>query len=160
VDLAVVAKARVILLRWVGVVAVVVLAVLIGLGLWLIDRQIPAPTLVDPASPVATSTQLAYYLGRWGLVLMIIGFVPLVVAEVIRAYRTPSIMGEAETAPWDKLFDIIPVLIKSPIGVGMALILTAATLLVAVAAAKDNAAAPSPSPSSAPAATPNTKPGG
>jgi uncharacterized membrane protein (UPF0136 family) len=146
-----------------GVAAIVVLAVVIIVALFAIDRAIPAPGLVDPGSPVATSAQLAYYLARWGLVLTVVGFVSLLVAQVMRTFRfrapKPKLeaAGEAAVAPWDKLFDAIPGLIKNPVGVGMALILIAATLLIGVTVASNDDTT-EPEPSASPAAEESESP--
>lgn len=119
----------------------------------------PAPVLVDAADPEKTSSQLGYYLARWGLALTLLGFVPVTVAWVLRTF-TWKPAGRAKeaaetaagTVPWDKLFEAIPGLIKTPVGIGITLILIGALLLVggSVGSQEDPASSPSPSPTASP----------
>lgn len=142
-----------------GVVAALVIsgAVLAVLA-YLYLVALPAPVLVDAADPEKTSSQLGYYLARWGLALTLFGFVPVTVAWVLRTFtwkpagRPREAAESAVAVPWDKLFESIPGLIRTPVGIGITLILIGALLLVggSVGAEEDAASSPRPSPTASP----------
>jgi hypothetical protein len=143
-----------------SVVVVIVLASIVTGALAIMVAELRAPALSQP-TPAAASAELGYFLGRWGLALVLIGFVPLVVIQVMRAFKWGSAPAAAATpsseGAWGKAIEALPMLVKTPVGVGMALILISALLLLgaSLGSADENAPSPTPTPSASVPASPS-----
>jgi hypothetical protein len=137
-----------------GVATVIALTLAIGVVLTTLASAIPAPVLAHPLALGTAAAELGYFLGRWGLALILVGFVPLQVTQLMRAFvrqRTTLAADEVVKDPWKQLIDSIPNLIKTPIGVGMALILVGVFLLLgASATSNDTHASPTATPTAVP----------
>jgi hypothetical protein len=139
-----------------GLTVALGLALVVGVVLIAMIREIQAPALTPPITAASAAAELGYFLGRWGLALILIGFVPLLVIQVMRAFAWKA---SAETATtdlpgtdlWKQVIDGLPNLIKTPIGVGMGLILISALLLLGTSlGSEDVDATPTPEPTANP----------
>jgi hypothetical protein len=124
---------------WKPIVLAVVVAVLLALAMWRIADEVQIPSLVRPLAPPAAAAELAFLLGRWGLALTVIGFVLLAVLQVVRAFDWTAGADTRAAGPWGELITGLPALIATPIGVGIALILIAALLLLGVSLTSEDA---------------------
>ncbi len=111
------------------------LAGVVGVVLILFVQQLQGPSPAEPMTPQVASASLGYFLGRWGLVLTLIGFVPLVVSQVMGAFVWGGAGPTAKSVLpgeglWKQVVSALPNLIKTPIGVGMVLIVIGALLLI------------------------------
>jgi hypothetical protein len=142
-------------LSWGGLAVATGLAVVVGAILIALVRELQAPTLSRPISPASAAAELGYFLGRWGLALILIGFVPLLVIQVMRAFAwkdaKAAVAAEVPGSDlWKQLIEGIPNLIKTPVGVGMSLILVGALLLLGTSWGADPGVSPTPTPSASP----------